>query len=563
VKKLKLIIFFLLFLTGSSVISVGQRDGKNDMFRFNFLYSEGLKNKMLENYGFAISSFEECLKLNANSSASAYQLSIIFLKTLEFQKAEYYINYALKLNKKNEWYVLQKAMVAKMQGNNKLYKECYTKLNLYYPNNPTYSYELAIIYLKDKQFKLSLKLLNKIEDEFGVIENISFLKNNIFFETKKYPLIKNELEKLIKVNPDSVKYTDMLGEYFLSTKNYNAALNIYTESLKKFDNSKQINLKISKIEAILSNYTKGLPYLIKGIGTEGLSAEKQYEIANFYILSETISKNQKKEIFKQFFAFFSSYSKLHDDYISFLLKEKEISLAEIKIKEILSDNGENFNLWNSLFSIYISQNRVKDLNKYAEEAKSFFPNQSLVYFYSGYSFFMLNKYEQAANSLLNGLDYIVENDKLEKDFYLYLAEAFHAQNLNKKSDLYFDKYLAKDSLNAYLLNNYAYYLSQRKREIAKAFKLSKKSIEIEPFNSSFLDTYAWIYYLKSDFKNALFFIEKAYKYGGKDNTVICEHYGDILFKNGKKDEALKKWRESLKLKPNNSVLIDKISKIAN
>jgi len=64
--------------------------------------------------------------------------------------------------------------------------------------------------------------------------------------------------------------------------------------------------------------------------------------------------------------------------------------------------------------------------------------------------------------------------------------------------------------------------------------------------------------LKSDFKNALYHIEKAYKYGGKSNPVICEHFGDILLKNNEKDNALIKWKESLKLSPNNSLLLKKI-----
>lgn len=556
-----IIVIFLFFTFFFTTDLTGQKKNSKNRFRFKYLYSEALKNKMHENYIVAINYFEDCLKIIPNSSASAYQLSVLHLKLKELEKAKYYINYALKFKEKNEWYILQKSLVASALGDQKLYKSCYKSLNRYYPDKPVYAYEMAILYFKDGEYALSIAILDKIEEKLGILENISFLKNNVYFETKKYKLIENELNKLVNVYPDSVKYIDMLGEYFLSMQHINKSLSLYKNGLQYFPGNKKLNIKIGKIYASLKEYKIGYNYLIKGIGSEYLSVERQFEIAGLYLSSVEIEKNQKIKIYEKFIELNFSVEEIENSFINFLLNEKELSLAEQKIKDIFEKNIQNFELWNSLFSIYISQNRVEELNTYAEDAKNYFPNQAIIYFYSGYSFFLLKKYKDASNSLITGLDYVIENESLEKDFYLYLAESFHAQNLHKKSDLYFDKYLALDSSNAYLLNNYAYYLSQRNKEIEKAHALSRKSIEIEPFNSSFLDTYAWIYYLKSDYKNALFNIEKAYKYGGKNNPVICEHYGDILLKNEMKDDALKKWKESLKLNPKNTSVTEKIQSL--
>ncbi|PIV58896.1 MAG: hypothetical protein COS14_07170, partial [Bacteroidetes bacterium CG02_land_8_20_14_3_00_31_25] len=46
---------------------------------------------------------------------------------------------------------------------------------------------------------------------------------------------------------------------------------------------------------------------------------------------------------------------------------------------------------------------------------------------------------------------------------------------------------------------------------------------------------------------ALEIIEKAYNYGGKNNAVIVEHYGDIQFKLGNIDKANELWNEAFKL----------------
>lgn len=556
-----IIVSVVLFTSFFALNLNGQNKDNNARFKFKALYSDALRSKLQENYLVAINQFEACLKLIPSSSASAYQLSLIYLKLQKPEKAKHYINYALKYDKSNEWYIVQKSVLAGVLGDKKLYKKCFQLLNLQYPDNHTYAYELSVLFFKDKEYDLSLKLLDRMENDLGVLENISFLKNNIYFETKRYEFIKYELKKLMNVYPDSSKYIDMLGEYFLSMQHINKSLSTYKIGLESFPDDKKLNIKIAKIYASIKEWNIGYDYLIGGIGSKDFSLDKQFEIAELYLLSFEIEKNKKIFIYKKFLETEIPNEKIETNFIKFLLNEKELSLAEKNIKKILEKNIQNFELWNSLFSIFIAQNRVEELNTYAEDAKNYFPNQAIIYFYSGYSFFLLKKFEKASNSLLSGLDYVIENKSLEKDFLLYLAESFHAQNLHKKSDLYFDRYLEIDSLNAYLLNNYAYYLSQRNNQINKAFILSRKSIEIEPFNSSFLDTYAWIYYLKSDYKNALFNIEKAYKYGGNSNPVICEHYGDILLKNDNKVEALIKWKESLKLNPKNSSIQKKIQSL--
>ncbi len=557
-RKFYIIIMLVFFTSFYSKELLSQIKEKENLFRFKYVYSEALKNKAQENYSVSINYLEECLKLLPSSSASAYQLSIIYLKLGEFEEAKQFINYALQYDSKNEWYIYQKALVASALGDKILYKECYISLNTFFPENPTYAYELSILFFKDAQYKLSIKLLNKIENELGVIENISFLKNNIFFKTKEYDLIRKELLKLSAVYVDSAKYVDMLGEYFLSMQHINKALSTYQNGLIKFPDNKLLKIKLAKIFSSIKDFQHGFNYFINGIGAKNLSIEEQFIIAEFYLASDDIKKEEKIKIYLKFLDLDIGVHQIEADFIRYLLKEKELSLAETQILKILDENSENFDLWNSLFSIYISQNRIEELNSASEKAKSYFPNQAIVYFYSGYSYFILKDHKRATNSLLTGLDYVIENEALEKDFYLYLGESFHAQNLHKKSDYYFDKYLSVDSTNAYLLNNYAYYLAQRNSEIDKSFKLSRKSIEMEPFNSSFLDTYAWILYLQKKYSNALFNIEKAYKFGGKNNPVICEHFGDILLKNDMKKEAIDKWKESLKLNPQNNLLLNKI-----
>jgi tetratricopeptide (TPR) repeat protein len=81
----------------------------------------------------------------------------------------------------------------------------------------------------------------------------------------------------------------------------------------------------------------------------------------------------------------------------------------------------------------------------------------------------------------------------------------------------------------------------RSLDLDKAKEMSAKSVELDPYNSSNLDTYAWVLYKMEDFDLALQWINKAYNNGGENSGAILEHYGDILFKLGKVSEANEYW----------------------
>ena len=109
-----------------------------------------------------------------------------------------------------------------------------------------------------------------------------------------------------------------------------------------------------------------------------------------------------------------------------------------------------------------------------------------------------------------------------------------------------------------LLKNYAYYLSERGVKLQEAKKMSRKTIEKEPDNSSYLDTYGWILFKLKDYKNAIIYIERAIKQG--KNETLYDHLGDVYEAQGEIVKALKAWNEALALNPNNDAIKQKVNK---
>ena len=67
--------------------------------------------------------------------------------------------------------------------------------------------------------------------------------------------------------------------------------------------------------------------------------------------------------------------------------------------------------------------------------------------------------------------------------------------------------------------------------------MSKITIEKEPDNPTYLDTYAWILHLMGDNMEAKAIFKHAMLYGGKENADILRHYSEVLDCLGEKDLA--------------------------
>ena len=99
----------------------------------------------------------------------------------------------------------------------------------------------------------------------------------------------------------------------------------------------------------------------------------------------------------------------------------------------------------------------------------------------------------------------------------------------------YEEALSVDPDRTSVLNNYAYYLSLEHRKLRKALKMSRRTVELEPDNATYLDTYGWILYLLRKPKEAKPYFKHAMLYGGKDSAVILEHYSKVLEALGETD----------------------------
>ena len=98
--------------------------------------------------------------------------------------------------------------------------------------------------------------------------------------------------------------------------------------------------------------------------------------------------------------------------------------------------------------------------------------------------------------------------------------------------------------NAPAFNYIGYMLAERGERLDESVDLLRKALEIEPDNGSYLDSLGWAYYKSDKLPQALDNLQRAADQL-KANSVIQDHYGDVLFKLSRYDEAIAAWQRAL------------------
>lgn len=144
--------------------------------------------------------------------------------------------------------------------------------------------------------------------------------------------------------------------------------------------------------------------------------------------------------------------------------------------------------------------------------------------------------------------------------YSLIGDTYYKENDMPHTALAYDNALTADPDDASALNNYAFYLCENHGDLDKALAMSRKAVDAEPENSTYLDTYAWILFRRAEYPEALEYQRKAVEAATEAELTyeLYEHLGDILFMSGDPGGALEQWQKALKLAPERDVLRRKV-----
>jgi len=562
--KIQLLGVLLLVLLNTNIIAqqdtVSGVNTEAGLIEYKHAFSEGLRIKMHGDINTAKEYFNRCLVLDPSSDAAMFELARIYFTQKEYAAAENYVTKALEIEPDNLWYKVLQASVFQKAGKIDNAALIYKNLISEYPDRYEYYEVLINMYLENKKHKEAIEIIEEIEDRVGYNQEISIQKEQIYISMGDYKNAILEVKKLIDKFPENISYYGILAEIYSEKGDKKNALKIY-EKIKELDpDNGLVHMSLYQFYVNNRENDKAIEELIIAFSKPDIDVQKKIEI----LLKLTSAKNIDEELIN---TLTTEMRKVHPDepaalvfYADLLIKEEKDLEARILLRKILKEEPGKFYIWQQLLFIENDLQDFKAMYEESNKALEYFPDQPIFLLLKGTSANQLKKYEEAEKTLNKGIRYTGGNLELNKQFYITLGDVYNNLGKYNDSDLTFDNLLALDPDNDLVLNNYSYYLALRKTKLKKAEEMILKCINIVKDNATYLDTYAWVLFQQGKFNEADKVMEKVMKSGQEISGEMYEHYGDILYMRGKKDEAIIQWKKAEETGEGSEILKEKIEK---
>ena len=189
-----------------------------------------------------------------------------------------------------------------------------------------------------------------------------------------------------------------------------------------------------------------------------------------------------------------------------------------------------------------------------------FPRVAGILLLSGYRLLPTTEISRSLEYLLCGLEYHSEGEPAaEIGFLRQIGDIYYQMGQLDQAYKAYDEALKYNDKNVVVLNNYSYFLSLEKKDLKKAERMSAQCIKLEPDNATYLDTYAWIFFVQGNYTLAKIYIESALEKDKTKSAELVDHYGDILFMNGDKEKAVEQWKKAKEMGKDSEILNRKIA----
>ncbi len=530
---------------------------KENEFSANLI--EATTQKIIGNYELAEELYEKGLKIIPKSAVTYFELSGIYDYKKEYRKALESAEKSVNFNPENDWYKTNLAVLYQKYGMYEKSLNLYNELVEKHPNRYEYLFTLAENYLILGKKEKALEVYDKIQDRIGNTEELALHKENLYLELGQFDKAVEEIERLIEESPNNPGYYGVLAELYHQTGEDEKAIALY-QKVKEIDpDNPNVDFSLFNFYKEKGEDEKAYEALKAGFSNPNASVDTKVRILLAYLKTKNKEDREKgEELAKLLVKAHPNDARSYTAIAEFYYQKERNKEALEAYKKALQFDKDQFLIWEQVVFLEADMQLFDSLEIDSEKAIELFPSQPLFYFFSGLSKLHNGKVDEAIERLLQGKDLIIDNPKLEVEFYEKLGDAYHLKKEHDLSDEYYEKALELNLNNANLLNNYSYYLAQRKEKLEKAEQLAKKAVQLNSQNSNYLDTYGWVLFQEKKYPEALDVLEEALQYGGNNSSTILEHFGDVNYFLNNNSTAVEYWEKALKLKPDSKLLKEKI-----
>lgn len=507
---------------------------------------------------------EHCRALAPESSAVLYDLSAFYLflgkdsiahdmleyivaKEPENRKySEALVNYYGKVNDKKSAIALYEKM---LQGDG--------------PKSDIYM-SLYSLYSEEGEQEKAVAVLDKLEKVEGKNEVISIHRANLFLQMQDSTRALAAVRQMQRDFPHNIQYNSLLGDVYVLFGDTDNAEKVYRQAIASDSTDTYSMSSLSNLYLITdrdSLYCATVERLIK---SEKVDTDQRISTLLDYVgYKEKTDSAYSKLFLQELMELPYDTLEISEVYVQYLLYRKEPADTIIPVlNRIISMDPENRSAMLQLLVYAIESNDREGVITHCDNAILYIPDMLELYYYKGMATYLLGRKAEAAAILEQGLERRNEESSTEivATSFSLLGEIYHElDNLDKCTEAY-DSALLYNPSDIGVLNNYAYYLALEGKDLERALEMSAKTIQEEPDNAIYVDTYAWLLFSLERYEEAKAYADKLIKLNADMSAVEYHHCGDIFAKCGDIDRAVEYWILAQKAGDDSKILKKKIKR---
>ena len=411
--------------------------------QFQEYFFEALKQKGIENYDKAIKALEKCIALDNSRAVLYYELGKNYNQLKNFGAAEVALKKAISKDESNEWYL--DALYDTYYQQNDLNKAIKTLKQLV-KFHPDYKEDLATAYFEDKDYKNALKVLDELDEQFGTTLSRDYLRNRIYDITGRNDDRIENLEERVANNPeDETNYLALIYRYSQNGDNdkaFEAAKNL----LKIMPESEMVHLALYKFYLSNNEIDKGIASMKIALKSTKVNSDAKAKVLNDFVSFVRVNPKYEPDLLEvTSMVSDEENGKSNVEIAQFYLRKNDKANALKFYQLALEKERDNFGILRNILLLHIdleNYNQVIDLTK---EGLENYPSQSVLYLVNGVALNRQNKSTEALKTLEEGIDYVIEDTKMEADFYKQMSVAYRLKGNITKSEAFSKK--AQNLLN--------------------------------------------------------------------------------------------------------------------
>lgn len=479
--------------------------------KFDFFFHEAERQKQARHMDAAIDLFDYCRRLDPHSGAVLYELADLYRYVKNDSLAVAALEEACQLYPDNYWYKSHLVNLYLDMRRNDDALRTVEEMAQQFPAKTEVLMMLLDLYSKKQDYAHMVEVLDKVEVKEGKSEQLSMEKFRLFLQMGDEKRAFAEMAELAKEYPNDLRYQVVIGDLYLDADKKEEALRQYRDVEAKDPTNATLLLSLTNYyhaEGPDSLYQHYLKRLLTNPAMDDAARTRMMAV----LVRENLTQNADSTYLLAMFDTLLQVPQEQTDLLELKVRymvTKQMPSADIKpyLHKMLDVDPENEMARQQLLSYAIEEEDTMAVVNICRPAVDYNTADPVIYYYLGVAYYQLEEYQKAVDVFKAGLTHVEEGGdsnrlQLYVNMYSLMGDLYHKLGQDDKAFQAYDSCLVYKPDDAMALNNYAYFLSLKKKDLQRAEEMSRRSNELEPDNATYLDTYAWVLFQQKRYDEA-------------------------------------------------------------